>query len=562
MKSAFETIAIFRQLARHATKITSLRRDRHRKARRFSNIDPGEVFDPFAPVSPPRSVVQPFLPKIHRVSQSRRRQIAFVACCRHHLNQKNRPEWAENLSRLVKRLQDRALNDPHFRYGPVIVRAKHKNGDSYRPITSLLPYDSIIEKCFAGWLSQLLDDVFSPSAVAFRTRRSEPPEHPIQSLVNFRARSGSGILWCAEADIRGFYDTLSHEVARKAFDSQIHRLPDDEQERALVLFDALLAAYSFPAEVLDRGLRELQTENPDGVFPWPEPELRALHGKDPKTLRIGIPQGAAFSGLIANLVLHAADEAVMEVAKGREDDLFYRRYCDDMLLVSKDRTLCHDAFQAYLAKLRELKLPIHEPETTTDFGREFWHMKSKDVYPWGPDPRHHALRVGFIGYQVKFDGTVRIRPSTIKKHQEKLVCEITHLPGFARRHLPRVSKAEIFRSNAWRIVAMSSGRGSSPQQRNWCEAFHVLRDLRFDRLQIEELDQFRNHLIGRLWGVIKRLPEREGIPVESCFHPGCRSLRNFRGYPRSYMAFFESPEMKRNVRPVRHDLEAAYRGGY
>ncbi|MCB1092863.1 MAG: hypothetical protein KDL87_15105, partial [Verrucomicrobiae bacterium] len=296
---------------------------------------------------------------------------------------------------------------------------------------------------------------------------------------------------------------------------------------------------------LGRGLLELQGKHPSGCFPWPEGDLRAMHGRNPRELRIGIPQGAAISGLIANLVLDAADKAVMKVAQGHEEDLFYRRFCDDMLLVSRDRILCQDAFQAYQAAVKALRLPIYEPETSSDYRRQFWQLKSKDVYPWGPDSLNHAGRVGFVGYQLRFDGQARIRPTTVKKHLEKLTREAARLQALVKAgHLPRASKQRIFFSLAWRIVAMSTGRrpdtDNSPLGRSWCQSFSVLRDLPFDRPQIESLDRFRNKLIGQLCGAVIHLPDGGVKRTKSKASSRGRGLPELRGYRHSYMAFFES----------------------
>ncbi|GAG79209.1 unnamed protein product, partial [marine sediment metagenome] len=59
-------------------------------------------------------------------------------------------------------------------------------------------------------------------------------------------------------------------------------------------------------------------------FKWIKNETLEKQYKRPKSAKIGIPQGGALSGLIANIVLDYADNKVLK--KGIDHDLLYIRF--------------------------------------------------------------------------------------------------------------------------------------------------------------------------------------------------------------------------------------------
>ena len=544
-------------LADDHAKLTAKRRSAHRVNRLFTGISTELTESPLSAVLPSCSEIHLFRPRSRKsISQQEARKTALIHCCKTRLSQPSpRPKWTDQLDTLMGHIRHSITESESFSYTDIQVRGIPKEGDIFRPVVNFGFQEGIIERTFSRFASKMMDPGLLPCSVGYR--QMHDGQHPIAALHQFRERHPSGELWCAEADIRNFYDTLDHSVARTAFLQHLDRIPAYFQERALFLLDALLGAYSYPEQALAIGLPALQTRHLQATFPWPLDALRDLHGTDPHHLRIGIPQGAALSGLLANLVLDVADRAVMEVARGRESELFYRRYCDDMILVSPDRELCKAAFDAYRQTLRNLRIPEHPPVATNDFGREFAHRKSKAIYPWGADPNRHASRIGFIGYQIRHDGQVRIRPSTVKKHMRKMERELQGLRHLTRLgHIPRASTRRIALSYSRRIIAMSTGIPATEGSASpcWCNSFAALRNLPFDRRQIEELDRFRNALIGKVVGGVLHLPEsspqRTRTPSGGrCAFPS--AMREIRGYPNSYMRFFESPSQPVGERTLR-----------
>ncbi|WP_269058229.1 reverse transcriptase domain-containing protein, partial [Streptococcus pneumoniae] len=66
----------------------------------------------------------------------------------------------------------------------------------------------------------------------------------------------------------------------------------------------------------------------NGEFSWIDNKTLSSHYSDISNERIGVPQGGALSGLIANIYLNKADLSII----GKK--VLYQRFCDDMIIVS------------------------------------------------------------------------------------------------------------------------------------------------------------------------------------------------------------------------------------
>ena len=212
--------------------------------------------------------------------------------------------WVAQLRARATRIQDRALHDDNFRFSPpLVVGAPKKPGThEYRPISMYGTDDKIIERLTARYLRDSLDFCFSPSSLAFRGRqqgqKSAVTHHDaLCRITSFRVRHSR--LFVAEADLRNFMDCIDHRVARESLHELIGQgkglRPNLEiAPRAIQIFDAYLASYSFKHQVLGQGLNLLREKDPRASFPWPDEILRKMHASDDLTA-IGIPQGSALS---------------------------------------------------------------------------------------------------------------------------------------------------------------------------------------------------------------------------------------------------------------------------
>ena len=117
------------------------------------------------------------------------------------------------------------------------------------------------------------------------------------------------------------------------------------------------------------------------------------------------------------------DRAVAPQTAEEMEQLFYARFFDDIILVGTDEHEVTSRIQQYVDVLRGLRLPCHELVTVHLYGTEFWTLKSKAPYRWcySPGEKGTSPWVGFLGYQIRCDGQMRVRKESIKKHHFKLI---------------------------------------------------------------------------------------------------------------------------------------------
>jgi len=101
--------------------------------------------------------------------------------------------------------------------------------------------------------------------------------------------------------------------------------------------------------------------------------------------------------------------------------IHYYRYCDDMILLTRRESHCQQVFQAYLNAIEDLKLPYHEPTTVEKYDITVWRAKSKNPYCWtGRKESNCVPWVQFVGYQLRYDGLVRIKKKSLEKQLMKI----------------------------------------------------------------------------------------------------------------------------------------------
>ena len=407
----------------------------------------------------------------------------------------------------------------------VYATVKRRGGAPHEPDTfrCLSVFDletAIMVSLVARYFRVLTDDLLLPSALAFRTGRGElPPDHhtAIERLIRFRNEQRPTVrrpLWAAEADIRGFFDSLVHDVARRAVADLLSHLPANRSpdQRALWFLESYLAAYSFNGlgrqQALRHANRRQKRPGHPASVPWPEDDLRAF-GIDTAGTPIGVPQGGALSCFLANAVLHSADIAVGRAVPASE--MLYLRYCDDIIIVTTSMTAATAALEAYLAELRRLQLPVHQPEScnyvygTQPEGARFWASKSKKPYAWNaPGKRRHVPWLSFVGYQLRFDGVLRIRKSSIENEKKKQ----RHVARKAALMLDRIGQSRTRRSIITRLRdrlrSMAVGTtdlhlGANRGAFCWVRGFRLVEAADCVKTQLRDLDRYRGRQLARVW---------------------------------------------------------------
>jgi hypothetical protein len=259
-----------------------------------------------------------------------------------------------------------------------------------------------------------------------------------------------------------------------------------------------------------------------------------------------LPQGGALSVFFANLILHKADIAVTELLK-KESNALYIRYCDDMVIATLDKQLTQRVLETYLTKLDELHLVPHEPKNIESYSKEFWKTKSKATYLWS---KGLIPWLSFVGYQLRYDGMVRIRKGSLEKELEK---QINTRKKFLKR-IETAIKKDVMLGSDRKLLASLEGRlraaaiGKRPKRDlstgmeqsdfGWCKGFKELSSESLSQNQSIAKRQLRSldRGLGKQLGITKsRLKRWKHLKRQPDAHNDTSKHRlRFNGKPRSY----------------------------
>jgi len=428
--------------------------------------------------------------------------------------EKNAPFLAE-LDRFCNDVRAYATAEkPVFNRPRILPMAKERTGTVCRPIAVY----SLVEKiaiCITNrYLSERFDSYFEDCSFAFRMPEPDSGyvpkvnhHHAFDQIIKIRHNRKQRDLWVAECDIQKFYDTVSHSILKRVFKNLVSRVnratPSLPVSQAAVrIFLAYLESYTFNKNVLP--LNDPQNEYftshrmKGSCFEWVADELqRSGFYRSFNNAKIGVPQGGALSGLIANILLDRADKAI---AARADKELTYVRYCDDMILMHPVKRKCDQYMNIYETELKKLKLACHASHKQA-YGPAFWKMKSKKPYKWGP--KGPVPWVGFVGYEININGDIRVRKTSLAKEMEKqreTVQEV--IRAIAGR--PRVNHKTIEESITNRLVQMSVGRVRLYNYRElesdlcWVKGFRLINCNKYSKIQMKRLDACRNNLLRRL----------------------------------------------------------------
>ena len=481
------------------------------------------------------------------------------------LRQKNDPRdqmWILRQNQLISSIRRRILTDSKVQLSrpKMLLSRKASSSSEYRALASYGLEDKILMGQAASYLRETFDSVFLKCSFAFRPRRDKgpaPTHHDafgeiISFWDQFHNSKKLESIWVAECDIKGFFDTVSHSIVIREFDHRVEELALKNicvDSRARVLILAYLKSYTYGQYARGEALKIFRSTNTTGEVKDRGEDLQVFYQR-PEVIAYGIPQGGAISCFIANLLLHKADESVMKHSGIGRGDLLYVRYCDDMVLLGENSVAVARALEDYKNALKDLRLPIHEFGKDT-YGLEFWHAKSKGPYSWGPE-RGSIPWMSFVGYQLRHDGQIRVRPSSMQKELDK---QTRLVRSFLWRVMPAISrgvrlrrKESLINSLRSRLQAMSVGRRPNyvyqwgDPKECWCAGFGCLVDKRLPQDQWIARKQLRHLDRGR--GVGLRLAQKRvtRFPAQGSklIQPAKRRPEPFPGKPHSYAAFLES----------------------
>jgi RNA-directed DNA polymerase len=233
---------------------------------------------------------------------------------------------------------DKRLEDLHSRVHLGTYRAQAskrayipKADGRQRPLGIAALEDKIVQYAVVTVLNQIYEEDFQGFSYGFRPGRNQ--HQALDALWVGLVRKK--VNWVLDADIRGFFDSISHEWMIKFVE---HRIAD---RRILRLIRKWLRA----------GVSE--------------------EGQWSKT-EVGTPQGAVASPLLANLYLHYVfDLWAQQWRKHRASgDIIIVRFADDIVMGFEQRSDAVRFMEEWKERLRKFGLELHPDKTRLiEFGR-------------------------------------------------------------------------------------------------------------------------------------------------------------------------------------------------
>jgi len=302
-----------------------------------------------------------------------------------------------------------------------------------RPLGIAALEDKIVQQAARTVLECIYEQDFLGFSYGFRPRRSQ--HQALDALyVGITKRK---VNWILDADIRGFFDNISHEWLMKFLE---HRIAD---RRLLRLLKKWLRA----------GVSE------DGEW---------------SPTKVGTPQGAVISPLYANVFLHYVLDQWINQWRERyaRGEVIIVRYADDLVIGFREESDARRCLADLKERFAKFGLELHPEKTRLiEFGRYAEERRAKR----GEGPPETFDFLGFThisGKTRRGDYTIHRRTSR-KKFQAKL--------ADLKEKLSRNRHADLAQVGGWLQSVV----------RGWCQYYAVPGNY-------ERLRQFRDE-IQKMW---------------------------------------------------------------
>jgi len=441
--------------------------------------------------------------------------------------------FLKNLNKFIIEVQ-KSVKDESFSFSKPEIYPKLKNdkrsNNNYRPISLFSLKDKLIISLINKYFTDIFDEYFPDCSFAFRAPQKINGERKIlfhhdtiRKILDYQKKFKGQQLWIAECDMEKFYDTVNHTIIKKSFRRLIHKVkrnkPECYDSNAERIFYKYLDCYKFNKDVFPEKKSSEIFKNfniKKGKFGWPIKDLKKFYYKSFNNAKIGVPQGGALSGLIANIVLDCTDRKIL---KNKDKDLLYIRYCDDMIIMHPDKMKCKEALSLYKDALCKLKLIPHKFEGKLT-NTSFWEAKSKKPYKWCGIEQGGFPWIGFVGYEIHYNGFIRARKKSLKKEMKKQYEVVNEVKLAIKNNNRRKSIKEIEESVIHRLIGMSVGRVEIWNYKTvkndmcWVTGFSELNDNKYSRIQLKRLDKCRNKLIWKLKRELSKYNEDNYVPKE------------------------------------------------
>jgi RNA-directed DNA polymerase len=270
-----------------------------------------------------------------------------------------------------------------------------------RPLGIAALEDKIVQQAVVTILNQIYEVDFKGFSYGFRPGRN--PHQALDALaVGIQMKR---VNWVLDADIRGFFDNLSHEWAMKFVE---HRVAD---RRVLRLIQKWLKA----------GVSE------DGEC---------------SESKVGTPQGAVVSPLLANVYLHYVFDVWIEAwrKKVAVGEVIVVRYADDLVVGFESRAEAERFLGEFRERLAKFGLELHSEKTRLiEFGKHAERVRKQR----GEGKPETFTFLGFTHYcgKRRSDGSFIVWRKTAKK---RMVAKLRVIKAelIRRRHTPPAQVGE------------------------------------------------------------------------------------------------------------------------
>jgi hypothetical protein len=350
-----------------------------------------------------------------------------------------RYKYLGRLDAFIKDILTELASSDKFEFKSMTVFPKFKKfKEGKRIMRPICCFASLKEKLLLSILSTYLTRTFDgslhPEILSYRPKREYQHKwvitdrnNAVANIQDFRkARIKEGkAIYVAECDIRKFFDTINHDVVRESFKMlcEEKRYAGVDMGPANRLLEAYLKCYSFYNNVADCKLPDNEKfEVPDTMDfvrlgCYDEDSFIGQDGDIAQSYKdkIGIPQGGAISGFIANMILNRVDRE-SGIYNPDDKDLLFCRYCDDTILMHADKSKCEALIGAYARKLAEYQFQYHEfQDISADDYKSNWDKKSLNTFLWGRNTSGEPSMdwIGFLGYEIRYTGEIRLRRSSL-----------------------------------------------------------------------------------------------------------------------------------------------------
>jgi group II intron reverse transcriptase/maturase len=239
-------------------------------------------------------------------------------------------DYERDLTARLKDLHER-VHRGSYRATPVRRTWIPKGDGRQRPLGVASLEDKIVQQALRIVMEQVYEEDFLGFSYGFRPGRSQ---HDALDALNV-AIERKRINWVLDADIQGFFDAIDHQWMLTFLE---HRIAD---RRVLRLIRKWLRA-----GVMEAGVR--------------------------KKTRVGTPQGAVISPLLANIYLHYVLDLWVNQWRSREarGDVIIVRYADDFVMGFQYREDAERLRQALEVRMAKFGLTLHPDKTRLlEFGR-------------------------------------------------------------------------------------------------------------------------------------------------------------------------------------------------